>query len=297
MSLLLTGAFGFVGKNVLPFLNKEFDVKTLGLLELNDYSNDLSKDIPSFNDNFDVVVHSAGLAHFYPKSEKDKLLFNDVNYNGTINLCKALETNLPKYFVFISTDMVYGIDSGVGISEDYPLNPKTPYAKSKVLAEEYLQKWCFDNNVILTILRPSLIAGVNPPGNLGAMINGISKGFYLSINNGKAKKSFVMVDDIANIIKMSYKKGGIYNVCDNYHPSFGELERLISSQLNKRKPFSIPICVAIILAKIGDIIGSKAPINSIKLKKITQDYCMSNEKAKRELGWKPLNVLENFKIE
>ncbi len=44
---------------------------------------------------------------------------------------------------------------------------RTPYAMSKRLAEEYLHKWCYEHNVILGIIRPSLIAGPNPPGNLG----------------------------------------------------------------------------------------------------------------------------------
>lgn len=48
---------------------------------------------------------------------------------------------------------------------------------------------------------------------------------------------------------------------------------------------------------MGDMIGEKAPINSLKLRKITESLTFSNEKAVRELGWKPLNVLDNFKIE
>ena len=41
----------------------------------------------------------------------------------------------------------------------------------------------------------------------------------------------------------------------------------------------------------------KAPINSLKLDKITKSLTFSNEKAIRELRWKPTNVLENFNIE
>ena len=51
------------------------------------------------------------------------------------------------------------------------------------------------------------------------------------------------------------------------------------------------------MALVGDLIGKKAPINSLKLKKITESLTFSNEKAKRELNWQPLNVLENFKIQ
>ena len=51
------------------------------------------------------------------------------------------------------------------------------------------------------------------------------------------------------------------------------------------------------MAVFGDCLGEKAPINSLKLRKITNSLTFSNEKAMRELGWKPMNVLENFQIE
>ena len=51
------------------------------------------------------------------------------------------------------------------------------------------------------------------------------------------------------------------------------------------------------MASFGDCLGENAPINSLKLRKITHSLTLSNEKAMRELGWKPMNVLENFQIE
>ena len=61
-------------------------------------------------------------------------------------------------------------------------------------------------------------------------------------------------------------------------------------------PLSIPYGVAKILAWIGDCMGKRASINSLKLKKITESLTFSNAKAVRELGWKPMWVLENFRI-
>ena len=51
------------------------------------------------------------------------------------------------------------------------------------------------------------------------------------------------------------------------------------------------------MAVFGDCLGENIPINSLKLRKITHPLTSSNEKAMRELGWKPMNVLENFQIE
>lgn len=298
MTLLFTGASGFLGNNIIHLLNGTYNIISVGLSPQDNYLVDIATDIPTFTDAFDVVFHAAGKAHSVPKTEAEKRLFFDVNLQGTKNLCTALErSGIPKAFIFISTVAVYGCDSGENITEEHPLNGTTPYALSKIKAEKYLQGWCAMHNVKLSILRPSLIAGPNPPGNLGAMIHGIKNGKYLSIAGGKARKSVLMVQDIANLLPMLIEKGGIYNVCDSYQPSFRELEMVIYKQLNKKLPLSIPYWFAKSMAVLGDCFGENTPINSLKLRKITNSLTFSNEKAVRELGWKPMNVLKNFRIE
>ena len=298
MTLLFTGASGFLGSNIIQLLNGAYNIISVGLSPQDTYLVDIATDIPTFTDAFDVVFHAAGKAHSVPKTEAEKRLFFDVNLQGTKNVCTALEqSGIPKAFIFISTVAVYGCDSGENITEEHPLNGTTPYALSKIKAEKYLQGWCAMHNVKLSILRPSLIAGPNPPGNLGAMIRGIRNGKYLSIAGGKARKSVLMVQDIANLLPMLIEKGGIYNVCDSYQPSFRELEMVICKQLNKKLPLSIPYWFAKSMAVFGDCFGENTPINSLKLRKITNSFTFSNEKAVRELGWKPMNVLKNFRIE
>lgn len=296
--LLFTGASGFLGSNLKPLLRNDFEVKTLGLTDKDDCKVNIASTVPDVDIHFDVVLHAAGKAHMVPKSEEEKKLFFDINYQGTVNLCKALEkSGLPKAFIFISTVAVYGLEAGENISEEHPLNGDTPYALSKIRAEEFLADWCAQNNVTLAILRPSLIAGPNPPGNLSAMIKGIKTGAYLSIAGGKARKSVLMVQDIARLLPALIDNGGIYNVCDDSQPTFRELELLIAKQLGKRSPISIPYRLANSMALVGDLLGKRAPINSLKLSKITESLTFSNEKAKRELGWQPIDVLSNFKIQ
>ena len=298
MTLLFTGASGFLGNNIIHLLNGTYNIISVGLSPQDNYLVDIATDIPTFTDAFDVVFHAAGKAHSVPKTEAEKRLFFAVNLQGTKNLCTALErSGIPKAFIFISTVAVYGCDSGENITEEHPLNGTTPYALSKIKAEKYLEGWCAMHNVKLSILRPSLIAGPNPPGNLGAMIRGIRNGKYLSIAGGKARKSVLMVQDVANLLPMLIEKGGIYNVCDSYQPSFRELEMVICKQLSRKGPISIPYWLAKSMAVVGDCLGEKAPINSLKLRKITSSLTFSNEKAMRELGWKPMNVLRNFQIE
>lgn len=298
MKLLFTGASGFLGSNICSLLNNKYIVSTIGLTSRDDYCVNIAKDIPTLSDSYEIILHAAGKAHSTPKTEEEKQLFFDVNLQGTKNLCVALErTSIPKAFIFISTVAVYGCDYGDNITEEHPLNGMTPYALSKIQAEQYLQEWCNKHHVTLGIIRPSLIAGPNPPGNLGAMINGIRNGKYFSIAGSIARKSVLMVQDIANLIPLLAEQGGIYNVCDTYQPTFRELESVICRQLGKSMPLSIPYWLAKSMAVVGDCLGSKAPINSLKLNKITKSLTFSNEKAMRELGWKPMNVLENFKIE
>lgn len=296
-TLLFTGASGFLGSNVLPLLKENYDVDTLAFDENATYNVNLITDKINLNKQYDVVLHAAGKAHVVPRSPEEEKLFYDINLEGTKEVCKALENvGAPKSFVFISTVAVYGCDIGEMITEEHTLEGTSPYAKSKLLAEQFLQEWCKKNNVILTILRPSLIAGKNPPGNLGAMIKGISTGKYLSIAGGVSRKSVLMACDIAKVIPLCEEKGGIYNICDNSYPSFHELEVLISKQLGKKLPLNIPYWVANCLAHIGNLMGKKAPINSKRLEKIIKSLTFSNEKIRKELGFIPTDVLSNFVI-
>ena len=295
--LLFTGGTGFLGKNVMSLLQKDYEVTTCGITPEDMIQANLAKMVPELPQQYDIVLHAAGKAHVVPKTEEEKQLFFDINYQGTVNLCKALEqVGVPKALVFISTVAVYGCESGELITEEYPLNGDTPYAKSKIMAEEYLNSWCKEHGVILGILRPSLLAGKNAPGNLGAMVNGVRKGFYMNIAGGKVIKSVLMAEDIARLLPLVAEKGGVYNVCDTRQPSFGELSISVARQLGKRKPISIPYWMAWCMAKVGDLLGSIAPINSYKLSKMTESLTFSNEKARRELGWEPLDVLENYEI-
>lgn len=296
-SLLFTGASGFIGFNTLPQLSELYNVRTLGLSPQDDYNLKLDEQVPHFTENFDIIFHAAGKAHSVPHTEKERQAFFDVNLQGTKNLCAGLLlSGIPKAFIFVSTVAVYGLDAGENITEDYPLKGDTPYALSKIQAEEFLADWCSRHGVVLSIIRPSLIAGHNPPGNLGAMIHGIKSGRYLSISGGKAKKSVLMVQDVAKLIPLLTIKGGIYNVCDSVHPSFKDIEQLIVKQLHKQTLISIPYFFAKILALMGDVFGKKFPVNSTKLAKITCSLTFSNKKAISELGWVPTNVIENFII-
>ncbi|MDI6034443.1 NAD-dependent epimerase/dehydratase family protein [Flavobacterium sp. LB2P84] len=294
MNILLTGANGFLGKIIIKRLEKEYQILALSR-NCGDYQVCLDKQIPNFNHVFELVVHAAGKAHSLPKTESERKEFHCVNVIGTGNLLKGLEkTGIPKQFVFISSVSVYGQESGSNINEEHPLEAKDPYGLSKIEAEVLVTEWCKQNNVVWTILRLPLLVGENPPGNLGAMIRAIEKGYYFNICGGKAKKSMVLAEDVAAFIPKVAMIGGIYNLIDGGHPDFYKLSAAISKQKNKKTPYNLPLFMAKIIGFIGDILGDKAPINSFKLKKITSDLTFDDTKARQIVGWKSQGVLEYF---
>lgn len=296
MNYLLTGATGFLGKHFVDVLQSELLI-TVGRQTKNTICADLAKEVPVISQKIDVVVHNAGKAHIVPKTDEEKKAFFDVNLEGTKNLCQAFENtkNYPNTFVFISTVAVYGKETGTKINENSSLLGNTPYAESKIQAEQFLKNWSKKNHVNLVILRLPLVAGKEPLGNLGAMIKAIKKGYYFGIGDSSAKKSVVLATDIAELIPSLYSKNGIYNLTDTYHPSFKELEEVIAKQLSKKTPKALSLFFVKLLAKIGDV-WSKFPINSDKVMKITADLTFDDLLAQKELNWKPKQVIKNFQI-
>jgi GlcNAc-P-P-Und epimerase len=292
--ILLTGSNGFLGKHIVEGLNVQS--LSVGRSSTNDVIVDLSREIPLLP-KVNLVIHAAGKAHFVPKTDIEKQSFYDVNVKGTENLLKGLEAaGLPKQFVFISSVSVYGLLSGNYIKEDEPLTAKDAYGNSKIVAEKLIENWCKKNNIVCTILRLPLLVGANPPGNLGAMIAGLKKGFYFNIAGGNARKSMVLAADVSKIILKVAAIGGVYNLTDGYHPNFYEMSHLINRQLGKDKVNNIPIWVATFISFFGDIIGSKFPINSDKLNKLNATLTFDDTKARQEFGWNPESVLTGFKI-
>lgn len=289
VNTLLTGANGFLGSSIKEELSSDFSIKTLSRNNA-DYQVSLEIDKLDFVEKFDLIIHAAGKAHCVPKTEPEIKEFYDVNVLGTSNLLKTLEKSLPKEFVFISSVSVYGQETGKNINEEHPLLANDPYGLSKIKAEDIVKKWCDENNVICTILRLPLLVGKKAPGNLGAMVKAIEKGYYFNIGGGKAKKSMILVKDVALFIKIAKSVGGVYNITDGIHPDFNQLSVMISK--NKKQQFNIPYIFAMFLGKIGDVLGSHFPINSSKIKKITSDLTFDDSKARTFLEWNPHSVLE-----
>ncbi len=299
-TIVLTGATGFLGKIIADVLiSHKNEIISIGRQNNNTIISDLSLNSPILiKKEINTVIHAAGKAHSIPRNDKEIKAFFDVNVTGTKNLLAGIENSgsFPNSFIFISTVAVYGKDNGNKINEDSPLLAKDPYGLSKIQAEQVVLDWCKKNNVTFTILRLPLLVGENPPGNLGAMIKGIKKGYYFNIGGGFPRKSMALAEDVANILFKASKIGGIYNLTDGYHPSFYELSVAIAKQNKKSRPFNMSYSIAKSISLFGDVVGSKFPLNSNKLKKITSDLTFDDSRAKEVLGWQPSNVIYWFTI-
>lgn len=295
-TVLITGGKGFLGNILSQALGQRFVVLSLGRGTSNDIVVDLSKQEPTIP-QIHYVIHAAGKAHIYPRTDAERRSFFETNVQGTANLLTCLERTKPMRFVFISTVSVYGLDEGNNISELSPLTGQSPYAMSKIQSESLVESFCEKLQIPYLILRLPLIAGPNPPGNLGKMIEAIKRGRYFRIADGSARKSAVWGLDIALLIQRwldsNNPVSGIYNLTDGEHPSFYEWEIALRRHLHLSQSYiisSIPISFAKLLGIIGDLIPA-SPFNTHTVNKITKGCTYSDDKARKELGWIPTSVM------
>jgi len=213
-------------------------------------------------------------------------------------LLQSLENNPISKFIFVSSVSVYGLGKGEAINEETPLLGNSPYALSKIQAEALIEDWCTKKNIPFLMVRLPLIVGPNPLGNLGKMMDAIQQGKYVRIAKGNARKSMVLASDVALLFKQWIEAenslAGIYNLTDNFHPTFYELEEALKIKFNKKWIPTIPTFLANILGKLGDRF-SFFPVNSQTIQKITCMFTFSDAKAQQELNWKPTPVLDFYK--
>ncbi|MDO8368148.1 MAG: NAD-dependent epimerase/dehydratase family protein [Saprospiraceae bacterium] len=288
----MTGGHGFLGKSIRKELCADFNVDSLGSSKYNDIIVNLADSHFELKTNYHLIIHNAGKAHSIPKTTQEKQDFWDINHQGTIRLLQAIDHTgrLPQCFIFISTIAVYGLDQGENIPESAPLQAQTPYAQSKLAAEQAIRGWGTQRGVSIVILRLPMVVGPNPPGNLRKMATAIQKGQYVRIRHNLARKSAVCATDVARLIPSLIGKSGIYNLTDGVHPSFESIESAIAQALKKPLRWSVPTWSLRLVAGLGDYLPG-FPLNTATLRKLTTSLTFCDDKARAELGWNPNPVL------
>lgn len=293
LNILITGAYGFVGSNLSAFLKKQFDC-FLTALDIKQGEGVYDKfvswgevDAISWND-FDVVIHLAGMAHDTKNTTEESKYF-EINTGLTQRVFDIFSSSKAKRFIFFSsvkaaTDRV----NEAVLTEDVICNPQTPYGRSKRAAEEYIiSKGGFEmqeKNVF--VLRPAMIHGKGNKGNLNLLYKVVEKGIPWPLGKFDNLRSFMGIDNLCFIIKSLIENevaSGIYNVADDKPLSTNTLIALIAKSKGKKPAiWAISKGFIKVIAKIGDFIH--LPLNSERLMKLTENFVVDNSKIKRALS-------------
>ena len=273
MSIYLTGASGFVGKNLISYFNNKIEIKK----HVRDAEFCISQNI---------VIHLAGKAHDL-KNISNKEEYYEVNTELTKKIFDAFLISDSSVFIMLSSVKAVA-DNVVGsLSEDCEPNPKTHYGKSKLLAERYILSKNIPGNKRVYILRPCMIHGPNNKGNLNLLYKLVSKKIPWILGAFKNMRSYCSIDNLLFVINEFIHNNaipsGVYNVADDEHLSTNEIISLMAKSNNKKTIiFNVYPFIIKIIAKIGDVIP--LPLNSERLKKLTESYMVSNEKLKKYIA-------------
>ena len=103
MKILITGGNGYIAKSIYSSLSSKYDITTVTRQDF-DLTCWASTYKFFYNKTFDVVIHTAGKAHYLPKTSSEEKSFFIINVEGTRYLLESLEcSGIPKEFVFISS--------------------------------------------------------------------------------------------------------------------------------------------------------------------------------------------------
>lgn len=293
MNILMSGSSGFVGKNLYNWLKEtKYIITTLSLRSSNWKENVTS--------NHSAIIHLAGKAHDTSNTSLPNEYF-EINRDLTIELFEVFLDSKIKDFFYFSSVKAVADTVGEVLTEQALANPLTPYGKSKREAEEYLLSKELPEGKRLFIIRPCMIHGPGNKGNLNLLFNIVKKGIPWPLGSFDNQRSFLSIDNLCFLIDKMLKdeslKSGIYNFSDDKALSTNELVSLISKTLNKNpKVWKISKSLITNLAKLGDKLS--LPLNSERLKKLTESYVVSNAKIKRELKLDklPVSVEEGLEI-
>lgn len=294
--ILLTGATGFLGRCLVRKLNGQ-PVLTLGRSQENDIVCDLGIQIPELPRDISMVIHCAGLAHETGVQSADSE-YQKSHEQGMLHLLKALEKTSVQKIIFISTVAVYGLERGTAIDEGTTLNPHTAYGRYKLAAENILVNWAQVRSISYCVLRPPLIFGEQPPGNLGHLIRAIQKNRYLLIQGVSPQKSMVDVNELAEFIcrhltVMQPQQNGIFNVTDGISPDLHTLSHYLIRKYNPRFiQITLPKWLIRSVARLGDWIPG-FPLTTKRLQKLSEPLTFSDQKARQQIGWNGTSVLKN----
>ncbi|MDC1179859.1 NAD-dependent epimerase/dehydratase family protein [Flavobacteriaceae bacterium] len=271
MKTTITGATGFVGKNLQNYLKTFHEVNSMSIRYIPNQQIKIETD---------VLIHLSGKAHDLKKVSNPTDYF-EANFELTKQVFDAFIKSEASVFIFMSSVKAVADEVKRVLTEDAIPNPQTHYGISKLLAEQYILSKELPQSKRLYILRPTMIHGPGNKGNLNLLYSLINKGFPWPLGSFENQRSFCTIENLCFVIKelLSQEEipSGVYNIADDTSLSTNELIQLIAASQNKQARI-LYISKGLItrMTKLGDYLY--LPLTTERLQKLTKSYVVSNQK-------------------
>jgi GlcNAc-P-P-Und epimerase len=281
-NLVITGGSGFVGSRLgKRFVSKKQSFSIIDKVvspyfpEVTIEQNICDKDSLVLScPKASAIIH---LAAEHRDDVRPKSLYNEVNVEGTRNVCSMAEKQGINQIIFTSTVAVYGF-AKVGTDESGAIDPFNDYGRTKYEAEQVLLEWQLREPEVrsLVIIRPTVIFGEQNRGNVYNLLKQIASGKFVMIGDGKNSKSMAYVENVAAFIEHSLGFGPsvhLYNYIDKPDVSMNKLVSTVYGMLGKSPKIGlrIPYLIGFAGGKLLDVAawatGKQLPISSIRVKK------------------------------
>lgn len=295
MTVLITGANGFVGKALVKFLHQADYVVNAVIRQGNIIGKAnavFTKDIGENTDWSDalggvsIVVHAAACVHVIENTGQSLQSFREVNTLGTLNLAEQAAKKGVKRFIFISTIGVNGaVTNEQPFTEEDVPKPHSDYAISKWEAEQGLRRIAAETGMAVTIIRPPLIYGPTAPGNFRTLVRWVRKGVPLPLARINNSRSFLALDNLIDFIVLSMTHPKATNetflLADSRDVSTSELITAIADAYNTTsRLFYVPRKPVFYLTKLVR--------REQMYKQLWGSLEVDLTKARTLLGWQPL---------
>jgi nucleoside-diphosphate-sugar epimerase len=294
--ILVTGASGFIGRYVCPFLKERgFFVKAAVRSDTRDVQGadevvtmgDLSEatDWRQALSGIDIVIHCAGRAHIMEEAETDPMeAFRKVNVWGTKRLAQQAGAAGVEKFIFISSVKVNGEGGLKPYTEKDAPDPKDPYGASKREAEDVLACLAAQEGLRTVILRLPLVYGPGVKANFKNLMRIAAAGFPLPLAGISNRRSFIYLGNLADALLTCMTHplavGETFLVSDGMDVSTSDLIKMLARSMNKRAVvFSLPVRLLRALFKMAG--------KTEELEKLTGSLTVDTSKIRDLLGWKP----------
>ena len=212
MKVLVTGASGFVGANLIEVLkdagNKVIAtsrsrVEQPGIFYVASPELGPEADWTPALSGIDAVVHLAGRAHVVTSEQADAKTdqaYLRINAEGTRALAAQCAAAGVKHFIFLSSCHAVAGESDDVLTDRTVPQPVTAYGRSKLAAEESIKSVLADSGCAWTILRPPLVYGPGNKANFGLLVKLVQTGLPLPLASVRNRRSFIYVENLVDLI-------------------------------------------------------------------------------------------------